>query len=197
MAKNRKYVVKLKRRIENKTNYRKRLGLLKSKSIRLVIRKSLKAILVQFIIYEPAGDKTLVSIHSNELRKFNWNAHLGNTSSAYLTGLLAGKKALKNNIKNAILDLGLNKNIKKSVIYSALKGVIDAGVKIPHNESIFPTKEQISGIMVENYAKLLLKDPEKYKKQFSDYIKKGFKPEEFVKNFENTKALLEKAFMEK
>lgn len=192
MAKNRKYVVKVRRRRDNKTNYKKRLGLLKSKSVRLVIRKSLKAIIIQFVKYEPAGDKTLSSTHSNELKKFNWNAHLGNTSSAYLTGLLAGKKALQGNIKDAILDLGINKNIKGSVVYSALKGVVDAGVKIPHSEEIFPTKEQIQGVMIGNYAKLLSKSPEKYKKQFSDYIKKGFKPEEFVKNFEITKQQIEK-----
>lgn len=192
MAKNRKYVVKLKRRRECKTNYRKRLNLLKSKSIRLIIRKSLNSISIQFIKYEPQGDKTLASAHSNELKKFNWNAHLGNIPSAYLTGFLAGKKALNNNIKNAILDMGLNKNIKGSVIYSALKGVIDSGVKIPHNEKIFPSTEQIQGKNIEDYAKLLSKEHETYKKQFSAYIKRGFKPEEFVKNFENAKQQIEK-----
>lgn len=192
MAKNRKYVVKLKRRRENKTNYKKRLSLLKSKTTRLVIRKSLNSILVQFIKYEPSGDKTLVSAHSNELKKFKWDAHLGNIPSAYLTGLLAGKKAMEKNIKNAILDLGINKIIKKSTIYSALKGVLDAGIKIPHKQDILPAKEQIEGQAIENYASSLLKNQEKYKKQFSAYIKKGFKPEEFVKNFQNIKQQIEK-----
>lgn len=192
MAKNRKFVVRIKRRRENKTNYRKRLNLLKSESVRLVIRRSLNSVLVQFIQYQPNGDKTIVSAHSNELMKFQWKSHLGNLPSAYLTGLLAGKKALEKNIEKAILDVGINKKIKKSNIYSALKGVVDSGVKIPHKEDILPSKEQVQGKSIEDYAKILLKDPEKYKKQFSDYIKKGFKPEEFVKNFENTKQLIEK-----
>ena len=192
MAKNRKYVVRTKRRRENKTNYRKRLNLLKSKSIRLVIRRSLNSVLVQFIKYEPSGDKTIASAHSNELKKFQWKAHLGNTPSAYLTGLLAGKKALEKNIKDAVLDAGINKKIKKSSVYSALKGVIDSGIKVPHKEDILPSKEQVEGKSIEDYAKILLKEHEKYKKQFSDYLKKGFKPEEFVKNFENTRQLIEK-----
>lgn len=193
MAKNRKYVVGFKRKIKSKTNYRKRLGLLKSREIRLVIRKSLNSVLVQFVKCEPKGDKTLVSAHSNELKKFNWNAHLGNTPSAYLTGVLAGKKAVQYNIKKAILDAGINKPITKSIIYSALKGVVDAGVNVPHNQEALPNKERIEGAAIEKYAKLLKeKDPEKYKKQFSAYIKKGFKPEEFIKIFENTKQLVEK-----
>lgn len=192
MAKNRKFVVRIKRRRENKTNYKKRLNLLKSESVRLVIRRSLNSVLVQFIQYQPNGDKTIVSTHSNELKKFQWKSHLGNLPSAYLTGLLAGKKALGKNIEKAILDVGINKKIKKSNIYSALKGVVDSGVKIPHKEDILPLKEQVQGKSIEDYAKILLKDQEKYKKQFSDYIKKGFKPEEFVKNFENTKQLIEK-----
>lgn len=192
MAKNKHYVVLLKRRKKSKTNYKSRLNLLKSNKIRLVIRKSLNSVSIQFVKYEHAGDKVLSSTHTNELKKFNWNAHLGNIPSAYLAGFLAGKKALQKNIKESILDMGMNKNIKGSIIYSALKGVLDAGVKIPCKHDIFPTKEQIEGLSIENYAKSLVSDHEKYKKQFSGCIKKGFKPEEFVKNFHNTKKLIEK-----
>ena len=63
-----------------------------------------------------------------------------NTSSAYLTGYLCGKKALKEGIEGAVLDLGLKTSINGSKIYAALKGAVDAGMNIPHNESILPQR---------------------------------------------------------
>jgi large subunit ribosomal protein L18 len=148
MAKNRKYTVKVKRKIQGKTDYKLRLSLLKSGKNRLVIRKSLKNILLQIVKSENSKDKIILSSHSRELRKFGWSYSLSNTPSSYLTGFLLGKKALKNNIKEGILDIGLQKSVINSRLYAALKGCIDAGLKIPHNPDIFPKEERIKGLHI-------------------------------------------------
>lgn len=177
-----------KRKIEGKTDYKKRLSLIESKKPRLIVRKTLKNLIAQIIEFHPEGDKVLVSAHTKELKKsYNWIANK-NIPSAYLTGLLLGSKAKKKNIKEVILDLGLNAPIKGSIIYAALKGAIDAGLKIPHSEDIFPTEERIKGQHIETYAKLLNENKEKYEKQFSKYIKNKAKPEEFIKYFEEVKS---------
>lgn len=132
-----------KRRREQKTNYKKRLGLIKSGRVRLIIRKSLTHINVQFIEYKPDGDRTLASAFSNELKKFGWMFNCGNVPAAYLTGLLAGLKAKK--IKEAVLDLGLQTSTKGSRLYAALKGVIDAGIDVSHSKEILPDDSRILG----------------------------------------------------
>lgn len=138
-------ILSYKRKREGKTDYKKRLSLLKSKKTRFVVRKSLKNILVQLINYDAKGDKILLSSHSNQLKKLGWKFHRGNIATAYLTGLLAGIKAKKQNITEAILDIGLYRPIKGSVLYAALKGAIDAGLKIPASKDIFPKEERLSG----------------------------------------------------
>ncbi len=145
MAKNRKYTVRLKRKRDNKTNYKLRMGLLKSDKPRLVIRRSIRYILIQLIKSENSQDKIMISLTSKELKKFGWEYDLKNIPSSYLSGFLFGKKALKNNLHEAIFDLGLQKSVIKTRIYSALKGCIDAGLKIPHNNEIFPGEERIKG----------------------------------------------------
>ncbi len=131
-----------KRRREQKTDYRLRLKLLKSGKTRLVIRKSLNNIRVQFINYYPEGDRTEASAFSKELKKFGWNYGTGNLPAAYLTGFIAG---LRTKVKEAVLDIGMQMNTKGSRIYAALKGVIDAGVSVPHSQEILPSMDRIMG----------------------------------------------------
>ena len=151
-----------KRRREKKTNYKSRLALLKSGKIRLVIRKSLNNISVQFIDYKADGDTTITSAVSTELKKFGWKGLAGNIPAAYLTGYLAGKRAKDKKIAEAILDLGLQTNIKGSRIYGALKGVLDSGIKISYSEKILPSGDRIKGKHIS----------EKIEKQFEDVKKK-------------------------
>ncbi len=136
--------MQFKRRRKKKTNYKKRLALVKSGKARLVIRKSLSNISIQFINFDHQGDKTIASAKSTELKKIGWNK-TGNIPAAYLTGLLAGKKAKDKKIEEAILDLGLQTSTKGSRLYAALKGVLDSGIKIPHSEEILPKEDRIRG----------------------------------------------------
>ncbi len=134
-----------KRRMQQKTNYKKRLALVKSGKPRLVIRKSLDNMRVQLVGFNAGGDKTLASAVSAELAALGWKMGSGNISAAYLTGLLAGARAKKAGINEAVPDLGLQTNTKGSRIYAALKGAVDAGLAVPHSEDILPSEERISG----------------------------------------------------
>jgi len=137
--------MKLRRKREGKTDYKKRLEIVKSKKLRLVVRKSLKNIQVQIIEYHPDGDKVILSAHTKELiKKYNWKAKR-NTPTAYLIGLLIASKAKQKNIKQVIFDIGLYKSIKGAIIYAVLKGAVDNGLDIPHNKDIFPKQERILG----------------------------------------------------
>ena len=138
------YTVKLKRKANGKTDYKKRLTLLLAEKPRLVIRRSVNNIMAQLVTYEPDGDKIIATMHSSSLKKLGWKHSTGNIPAAYLTGLALGKK-LKGSVKEAILDIGLQKSVKGSRIYSCLKGVIDSGISIPHDAEILPNIKRISG----------------------------------------------------
>lgn len=140
-----------KRKRLGKTNYRKRLRLLLANKPRLVIRKSLKNILAQIVEYDGKGDKVILSAHSSELKKYGGEGNKGNIPASYLVGLLIGNKAKKKNIKELVLDIGLQKSVKGSRIYSLLKGCVDAGLSIPHSKEILPTEDRIKGAHIKNF----------------------------------------------
>ena len=183
------YVVKFRRRRENITDYKKRLKLLKSKKLRFAVRRFLNNILAQITLYNEKGDKTLLTIHSKVLeKKYGWKGHGGNLPTAYLVGLLAGLEAKKKGIEEAILDIGRFRSTKGNSLYATLKGAIDAGLKISYNEEILPSEDRIKGEHIKNYALMLKeKEPEKYNKQFSRYLKNGLEPEKIVEHFEEVK----------
>jgi large subunit ribosomal protein L18 len=70
---------------------------------------------------------------------------MGNVPAAYLTGLLAGKKAKRLNVNEAILDIGLQNSTKGSRIYAAVKGIIDSGVNVPHDVEMLPKEDRLTG----------------------------------------------------
>ncbi|HLC72065.1 MAG TPA: 50S ribosomal protein L18 [Candidatus Nanoarchaeia archaeon] len=136
----------LKRKRQGRTDYRARLALLKSRKPRFVVRRSLKNVLVQIIEYAPDGDKVLLTVSSKELQKdFGWDIARRNTPAAYLTGMLAGVKAKEKKLKDAILDLGLQKITKGSLIFAVVKGANDAGFTVPFNPETMPSEERIAG----------------------------------------------------
>ncbi len=187
MAKNRRYTVKLKRRLKFKTNYKRRLKLVMSRAIRLVIRPHLNNIVLQFVEFHENGDKVLVSVNSSLLNKIGWKGNRGNIPSAYLTGLYAGLIAKKKDIKQAVLDMGNFQSVKGSRIYAALKGVLDSGVTVPHSKEILPHENAISGKIIVEYAKKLENDHALYNKQFGRYLKNSLRPEDLSSHFDQIK----------
>lgn len=137
--------IPLKRRQKGKTDYRKRLALLKSRKTRVIVRKSNKNIQVQFAHYAPDGDKIVTSAVGTDLKKYGWAYSLSSTPAAYLTGLLAGKRARKHEVTGGILDIGMYSPSPGARIFAALKGVVDAGVEIPYGEDIIPSEDRLHG----------------------------------------------------
>ncbi len=144
--------VPYRRKRAGKTNYKRRLALLKNKGTRLIIRRTNQHIIMQLVAYEPDGDKVLVGVSSKALEKQGWKHSGKNTPAAYLTGLLLGKTAKEAKVTKAILDLGLQTPIKGSKLYAALKGAIDAGLEVPASEDVFPQEDRINGKHVKNKA---------------------------------------------
>lgn len=186
--------IMMKRRRLQKTDYRKRLALLKSREIRLVIRRHHNNMHIQFVKYEVKGDKTIVEEISRNIGKYGWKAHFSSTPAAYLTGLLAGKKALQKGVHECIVDIGLH-TTSSGTLFAAAKGVSDSGIKVPLGFQL--DEKRIKGSHIVEYAKLLKKDNEKYKKQFSGYVKSGLDPERLSEHFEEVKANILKNFPEK
>ncbi|KYK23327.1 50S ribosomal protein L18 [Thermoplasmatales archaeon SG8-52-4] len=146
-----RFSVKPRRRREGKTDYRRRLKLLRSKKIRVVIRKSIKNTQIQFVDYKESGDNILISAKSDELiKKFNWKYSTSTTPAAYLTGILAGKRAKDKGISECVLDIGRHPPVTGSKIFASIKGVIDAGIKCPYNEEMMPADDRIMGKHLDN-----------------------------------------------
>lgn len=176
-----------KRRRMQKTDYRQRLALLKSGRHRLVVRRALNNFHVQIVKYERDGDAAVAEALSKELKKFGWLGHGGNISSAYLTGLLAGLKARKQGISEAVTDIGLQTSVRGNSLYAVVLGAKDAGLNIPVGKEALPDAKRISGQHIAQYAAMLKKDQAKYRKQFSTYIKNSMDPEKLPEHFEETK----------
>lgn len=133
------------RRREGRTDYRRRAALLKSGKVRAVVRKSNRHTRVQFIEFRDGADFVLASAISTELPELGWTGSGKSTPAAYLTGLLAGKRAREKGISEAVLDIGLRKPAKGATVFAALKGILDAGVEIPHSEEMLPSEDRICG----------------------------------------------------
>lgn len=181
------YTVKYRRKREGKTDYRSRIKLLSSHKNRIVVRRSLHNLTIQFVSLDKKGDKILIASSTKELLSYGWSAHRGNLPSAYLAGYLCGLKAKKKNTIEGILDIGLSRAVKGSGFFSAVKGLIDAGINIKCSEEFLPSLDAVTGKTIANYAIHLSKDKDKYLRQFSSYQKIGLKPEELPKKFEEAK----------
>ncbi len=146
--------VQKRRRREYKTDYLKRLKLLKGEKPRIVFRKTNRYIIAQYIISEEAQDKILIGIDSRELKKYGWpeNAQgsLKSIPASYLTGYLMGKNILKKKLETPILDSGMNRVLHKNRIYAFLNGLVDSEIKINCKREFFPEDSRIKGGHLKN-----------------------------------------------
>lgn len=143
------------RRREGRTNYEKRLALVKSGKTRMVVRRSNSGITVQFVNFDPAGDRTVLTVNGKHLAKqYKWPSKR-NVWTAYLTGLMAGKKAQEKGVKEFVLDMGMYVPSKGSIIFAALKGAVDSGLKASFDNEKVPEDK-------------LSSPPDKYKSMFEE-----------------------------
>ncbi len=198
MGKGATYNVPYRRRREGKTNYSLRKKLVSSGLPRIVARKTGKYIIIQLIEPDVKGDRVIVSAHSSELRKkYGYLGSLNSLPSSYLTGLLCGYKSVASNIKEAILDIGLQIPSKGANVFAVAKGFLDAGVQVPFNEDVVPDEKRIMGTHIAEYAEKLSSNPEEYKRFFSSYNKRGLAPEKIPENFIATKEKIVSNFQKK
>nr|AJS11961.1 50S ribosomal protein L18P [uncultured archaeon] len=153
-----KLVMPYRRKQEGRTDYKRRLVLLKSGLARLVIRTSNKSVQAQVVVYEPDGDRILATARATDLKKFGWKSATGNTPAAYLTGMLIAHKlaSVKKYDGDIIVDIGLQKHHPGGRIYAVVKGAIDGGLPVRVSDEALPDDSRVSGAHInESLAKEL------------------------------------------
>ncbi len=135
------------RRREGRTDYKLRLGLLKSGLPRIVVRRTNRYFVVQAVESVEAQDRVVMTVNSKELLKNGWDEKKGGSlksvPAGYLIGLLFAKK-LKGK-KKYIMDLGMARTIAGSRVFAVVKGLVDGGVDVNVDEKVFPSEERLMG----------------------------------------------------
>ena len=131
------------RRRENKTDYKLRKNLLVSGKPRIVVRRTNKYFILQLVESIEAQDKIVSTMTSKELTKLGWTAggSLKSIPAGYLTGIAFAKKIGDGDY---VVDLGMVRTLAGTRIFSVVKGLIDGGLKLNANESVFPSAERVS-----------------------------------------------------
>ncbi len=149
--------VPLRRRREGKTDFVNRLALIKSGKPRMVVRRSNRNIMVQFIEFDPKGDRTILTVSGKHLAKQHQWPSRSNVWTAYLAGLMAGKAAKASGLSSFVADFGRYTASKGSLVFAALQGAADAGLETSFDAGKVPQDK-------------LANPPDKYKELF-DKIK--------------------------
>jgi len=141
-----RYRVHFRRRREGKTDYRVRLRLLKSGTARAVVRFSDRRVRVSIVRFDPVGDRVLATAESQELGSLGFpESSFSSTPAAYLTAYLAGLRSKTAGAESVVLDTGLRHPTTGGRLAAALKGLLDAGVAVPHGEGGFPSADRLNG----------------------------------------------------
>ena len=183
MSKDKTFETKFRRRQQGKTDYKIRLALVRSKKVRIVVRKTNSQIIAHAVKFNPVGDETLAAVTSKDLKEYGFYG-TNNTPSAYLVGLLLGKK-LVGKVEEAVSDIGRRSPSHGGVVFACLKGVVDSGIKLPLSKEAIPSEDRINGKVLDNYAK-------ENADKFSQYTKAGIAPGEIEQAFKNAKEQIEK-----
>jgi len=184
-----------------------------SPKYRFVARLTNTDIICQVIYAKITGDHVLAAAYSHELSNYGLPVGHTNYPAAYATGLLCARRLLEkqgiakefdgevqvtgklvNTPVNStegrrpfkcLLDVGLARTTTGAKVFACMKGAVDGGIFIPHNEKRFvgfrdgefkpdALRSRILGGHVSTYMKSLEKDnKEAYNKLYSTYIKAG------------------------
>lgn len=168
MSQTPRYRVAFRRRREGRTDYRQRLRLLKSEMPRAVVRFSHGHVRVAVTAFDPLGDRVVADAESFELVPLGFpEASLVSTPASYLTGYLAGLRAKQAGTAAAVLDTGRRRLTPGGRLLGALKGLLDAGLEIPHGETVFPPTDRLNG----THLKQPLPQPlENYRRQLPERL---------------------------
>jgi large subunit ribosomal protein L5e len=205
-----------------------------SPKYRFVVRLTNRDVICQVVAAKVKGDEVITAAYAHELPRYGVKTGLTNYASVYCVGLLAARRLLQKYKLDdkyvgqatadgemylvdelddgprpftAYLDVGLARTTTGARIFAALKGAVDGGLRIPHNEKRFPgydaeskeldadtLRKRIFGEHITEYMKLLLDDnPDRYNKQFSTFIKSGIKPDDLPKIYKAAHAAIRKS----
>jgi len=200
-----------------------------AKKYRLVVRIGNKNVTCQIMYSTIKGDVCMEAAYSNELPGFGCKVGLTNYAACYATGLLIARRMLtklkladtyQGNTDEingeyymieesedeeasrpfrCYLDVGLARTSTGANLFGCLKGAVDGGLQIPHDDKRFPgfdTEEKsldaethakyIFGGHVGDYMEELEEDDTtEFQRKFAVYIANGI-------NSENMKEMLEK-----
>mmetsp|Transcript_10061 Transcript_10061/g.18133 ORF Transcript_10061/g.18133 Transcript_10061/m.18133 type:complete len:291 (-) Transcript_10061:3003-3875(-) len=179
---------------------------------RLVVRFTSRDIIAQVVAARIHGDEVISAAYAHELPKYGVKLGLTNFSAAYCVGLLCARRVLtkmglaelytgaeevngemfemeEDEDKRpfrALLDIGLTSTTTGHKVFAVMKGAVDGGLDVPHNEKRFPAyskeegfdpevlKSRIFGEHVQEYMEYLAdEDEDRYKMQFGRYIAEG------------------------
>lgn len=183
---------------------------------RLIVRFSNKDITCQIAYSTIQGDVVIAAAYAHELPNYGLKVGLSNYSAAYCVGLLVARRVLtKYNLADTykgeeeptgedynveavddaprpfccLLDAGLKRTSTGSKVFACLKGALDGGLDIPHNEKRFVgfadkkldaevLKKYIYGGHVAEYQETMQEEePEKYQSHFAKYVEEDVEPD--------------------
>ena len=83
--------------------------------------------------------------------RYSWPDDISRKSvpASYLAGYALAKSAMSSGHDSAILDIGLSASSKGSRVFAALRGMVDAGLEIPHGEDVLPDDDRINGMHID------------------------------------------------
>merc|ERR1712158_313535 len=178
---------------------------------RMIVRSSNTDVCCQIAYARIEGDIVICAAYSHELPRYGVKVGLTNYAAHYCTGLLLARRILQKfkmddlyvgqeeadgeayNVEavddgpapfRCFLDVGLTRTTTGNKVFGALKGALDGGLDIPHNNKRFPGFDAeshcgyIFGSNIKDYMDSLKEEnDETYAKQFSKYIKAGIEPD--------------------
>ena len=140
------------RRKAGLTDYHRRLKLLRGNKARAVVRVSNTRITCQIVNWAINGDQVMATVTGSDLtKKHGWPEGFSQKSvpAFYLTGFALGKASLALGCTEAVLDIGLAGSTPGGRVFSALRGMIDAGLDIPHGEDVLPDDDRVNGAHID------------------------------------------------
>ncbi|HOI18696.1 MAG TPA: 50S ribosomal protein L18 [Candidatus Woesearchaeota archaeon] len=177
-------MIPFRRKREGKTSYDRRIKLLKSGQIRLLISYGSRNIRAQAIKFNLKGDEVLADANAKSLNAFGWSFTSSNLPTSYLFGYYFGKLLLEKNLPEVIFDTGMITPKKGGKYYAFAKGVVDSSVSMEVDPAVFPTEDRISGKHITNHVKQL-KQKGLYDKRYSYHLKEKIDTEKITELFNN------------
>ena len=153
MAHGKNQRLRFKRRRNGETDYRRRMKMLRGGSARAVVRVTNTQTICQLVSYQPTGDSIEVSVDGRTLvAKFGWPMDVSrkSTTASYISGFAMAKLAMAAGHNEAILDIGLAASTPGNRVFAALRGMVDAGLEIPHGEEVLPSDDRINGSHIDD-----------------------------------------------